>query len=128
MDIWSNLLSSINNGLIANQVSILVQKKSRLLRLILFLVKEGYLVGFELLTIKNKPYYRLFLHYNFGKPVISGVFRISKPSRKIYVNVETLRIFNNPYISLIISTSKGFLTGTEAIRQNIGGEVLFVFY
>lgn len=66
------------------------------------------------------------LKYNEnGTPRISGVTRVSKPGRRIYVNAASIRKVKYGKGSLIISTPKGVLTDSEAKRENTGGETLF---
>lgn len=77
---------------------------------------------------KVKKYLEVELKYNDAnkkKPRIHNVVRVSKPSRRIYK--KTSEIFPIKYGkgTLILSTPKGVLTGEEARKQKIGGEVLF---
>ena len=61
-----------------------------------------------------------------GKKVINTFRLFSKPSRRIYENVNELkkRYSYNPYALCIVSTSKGVMKIDEAVKNNIGGEVL----
>ncbi|MBI5742672.1 MAG: 30S ribosomal protein S8, partial [Candidatus Niyogibacteria bacterium] len=60
-----------------------------------------------------------------GKGRMNGVERVSKPSRRVYIGATDIRpVFQGKGIA-VISTSKGLLTGKEAKKQKIGGEVLF---
>lgn len=72
---------------------------------------------------------RIVLKYDEEKnPVIKGLKRISKPSRRIYVNKEKLpRVLSNFGIA-IISTSQGLMTNKEARRRKLGGEVICEVY
>lgn len=60
-----------------------------------------------------------------GAPRINGVTRVSKPGRRVYANVATIRPVKYGKGALIISTPKGVLTDSEAKKENIGGEALF---
>ena len=59
-----------------------------------------------------------------GKPVISNIKRISKPSLRIYKNKGDLPKVLNGLGVAIVSTSKGVMTADAARKQNFGGEVL----
>ena len=58
-------------------------------------------------------------------PRISGVLRVSKPGRRMYASVKDIRPVRNGSGLLILSTPKGILTGDEARKEHVGGEVLF---
>lgn len=60
-----------------------------------------------------------------GMPRISDVARISKPGRRIYQGVTTLRPVKHGFGLLVLSTPKGILTGEEARKEHVGGEALF---
>ena len=60
-----------------------------------------------------------------GVPRVSGVARVSKPGRRIYERVDTIRSVKKGVGALILSTPKGILTDREARKENVGGEALF---
>lgn len=61
-------------------------------------------------------------------PKIKGVQRISKPSRRIYKRASDIRAVKSGYGALILSTSKGIMSGREARRASLGGEALFTIW
>lgn len=61
-------------------------------------------------------------------PKIKGVQRISKPSRRIYKRASDIRAVKSGYGALILSTSKGIMSGREARRASLGGEALFAIW
>jgi small subunit ribosomal protein S8 len=66
------------------------------------------------------------LSYKSDKsPKITNVQRISKPSRRIYIKSEDIKPFKNGFGVTIISTPAGVLSNKEAVKQKIGGEILF---
>ena len=87
------------------------------------LKKEGYLaeVAVEGQTAKKL---KLKLKYNGRKGVIAGLRRVSKPGLRRYVGAtEIPRVLNGMGIS-IVSTPKGVMTGNDAKKQNVGGELV----
>jgi len=60
-----------------------------------------------------------------GRPAISGSRRISKPSRRLYRGAGAIRPVKHGHGLLVLSTPKGILTGGEARKGGVGGEVLF---
>lgn len=88
------------------------------------LLEQGFISGVD--EIKDNPQdtLRVQLRYTDGRSAISGLKRISKPGRRIYVSSDhSSRVLNGLGIA-IISTSKGILTDRQARQQHVGGEVL----
>ncbi len=88
------------------------------------LVREGYVASIDK---KSKAGASLIvaLAYKDGKPVISGVKRLSKPSRRLYAGVRDIQPVKRGHGLLLLSTPAGILTGKEAREQRVGGETLF---
>jgi small subunit ribosomal protein S8 len=67
---------------------------------------------------------RIYLKYYNGRPVLSGLKRVSVPGRRVYAGARELpRVLNGLGIA-IISTNRGVMTDKEARRLNVGGEVI----
>lgn len=63
--------------------------------------------------------------YKSGRPVMTGMKRISKPSRRLYVGVRDVRPVKRGHGLLVLSTPAGVITGKEAKVKRMGGEALF---
>ncbi len=89
------------------------------------LKEEGYIKNFKIIKDKKQGVLRVYLKYDeINKPLINGLKRVSKPSRRVYASKDEIpRVLGGLGIA-IVSTSKGVLTDREARRQGIGGEVL----
>ena len=89
----------------------------------ILLHSEGFVRGFQLVG-KGKTL-RIRLKYNAHRePVIQGLKRISKPSRRVYCGKRDIpRVLGGLGVA-IVSTSQGLMTGHEASRRGVGGEVL----
>jgi small subunit ribosomal protein S8 len=86
---------------------------------------EGYIVDYELRDAEVGTELVVRLKYSRDRRrVISGVQRVSKPGRRVYVDRKSIpRILGGMGIS-VSSTSQGVITGHEARRRGIGGEVI----
>jgi len=100
------------------------------------LERDGWIKSVEVIKINSRKNstmafdeLKLTLHYeNDGKPTITSLKRISKPGRRIYTSKEKLpKVLNNLGVA-IISTSHGLMTNKEAVKQNIGGEIICEIY
>lgn len=86
---------------------------------------EGYIVGWEESGEGKEKTLLVKLKYDKSRrQVISGLRRISKPGRRVYVDRDEIPKVLGGMGVAVISTSQGLLTGQEARRRGIGGEVL----
>ncbi|HDM76264.1 MAG TPA: 30S ribosomal protein S8 [Deltaproteobacteria bacterium] len=86
---------------------------------------EGYISGYKFIKDKKQGVLRIVLKYDQNKtPVITGMKRISKPSRRVYVKCDKIPYILNGYGIAILSTSKGIMQDREARKRRLGGELL----
>lgn len=89
------------------------------------LKEEGYIDGFEMLEVDARPMLRLALRYTAQRePVISHLERVSKPGRRVYSKRRDIPWVLSGMGTTILTTPQGVMTGKEARRENVGGEVL----
>jgi len=88
------------------------------------LLEKNFISGFTVLEDKKQNILRINLKYHNGKPVITGLRRISKPGIRSYGGSKELpRVLGGLGIA-IITTSKGVMTDAQAKKDNVGGEIL----
>ena len=93
--------------------------------MIKILKSEGYIENYK--VEKNEVQNNIIVTLKYGKNkerVISGLKRISKPGLRVYAKAEEIPTVLNGLGISIVSTSKGIMTGKEARKENLGGEVL----
>ena len=95
-------------------------------RIAFVLKSEKYIEDFIFIKDGKKNSIRIFLKYSHnGKSVITGIDRVSKPGRRVFVGCKDMpRVLDGLGVS-IISTSKGVLSNRTATKFGIGGEILF---
>ena len=88
------------------------------------LVEEGFLRSVE--VEKGTPNQLVLdLKYREGKqPAVTNIQRVSKPSRHLYTRANEIRSVLSGLGIVVISTSKGLMTGQQARKKNLGGEVV----
>ena len=92
--------------------------------IVAILKKEGYIEHYELDRTETHPRLKITPRYVGNTPAVTGLRRISRPGLRRYVNSEEIpRVLGGIGIS-IISTSRGVMSGHEARRQKVGGELL----
>ncbi len=99
---------------------------SKLKRAILeILRKEGYVNTIEDGVVDGHPVLQVHLKYvGEGQPMITGLERVSRPGRRVYVGSQEIKKVRNGIGVSILSTSKGIMTDHESRKNHIGGEVL----
>lgn len=86
---------------------------------------EGYIRNYKFMKDGKQGVLRIYLKYKDDQThVIHEILRISKPSRRVYVNARDVKPVYNGLGTAILSTSKGILTDKQARKENVGGEVL----
>ena len=89
------------------------------------LEEQGYIAGYETSADGTRSTLTVKLKYDDDRRrVITGLSRVSKPGRRVYADKDSLPKVLGGMGVAIISTSQGLLTGHEARRRGVGGEVL----
>ncbi len=124
----SDLPIRIKNGYLAQKPSIVVDD-TKMNRVILDLLKsEGYIGAFAQKGEGVKSYIEVDLLYKNRMPALSGVKIISKPGRRVYESVRTIKPVLGGLGVAIISTPAGMITDKMAREKKVGGEVLFYMW
>ncbi len=88
------------------------------------LQEEGYIWSYEVDTAGKFPVLRIKTKYNGTRAVLNGITRVSSPGRRRYVQVDEIpRVLGGLGIA-ILSTSRGLMSGGQARKQRVGGELL----
>jgi small subunit ribosomal protein S8 len=123
-DSVADMLTRIRNAAQA-ELSSVSMPYSRLKENIAKILKqEGYIQGLSANGEKAEKKLTIELKYSGRKSVIEGLKRVSKPGLRQYVPAGEIPRVRNGLGTAIISTSHGVLSGRDARRQNVGGELL----
>jgi small subunit ribosomal protein S8 len=128
MDQISNMIVMIKNANGRSHETITVPYSKMKHAIAACLLKEGYISSFAKKAKKNHPVLEVGLAYDGETPKVSDVKRISKPSRRKYLGVKDIRPVRNGHGIMVLSTPKGILTGKDARKELVGGEVLFTLW
>ncbi len=121
----ADMLTRIRNANKARMKSVDVLLSKVNFNLAKVLKKTGYISGFNVKRENNKGLLRVYLKFTDSKEtVISGIERVSRPGRRVYVATDKIPKVLNGFGVAILSTSKGLVTDKEAREMNTGGEVL----
>ena len=119
----ADLLTRLRNASRSGKAELLVPYSRIKADLAAILKKEGFITDFEVKS-EGHPQIRIVNKFADKTPAITGLKRVSRPGLRRYVGATDIpRVLGGMGIS-ILSTPRGVLTGREARRQNVGGELL----
>ncbi len=121
----ADMLTRIRNGIQSHHDRVELPASKLKVEIARILKSEGFISNYKLMEEKPQSKLRVYLKYSDdGEPVIHGIERISRPGRRVYRNTQEIpRVLGGLGLA-IVSTSKGVMAGSEAVREGIGGEVL----
>ena len=120
----ADMLTRIRNAIMARHDSVLIPASKMKLSIARILKVEGFISDYTVLGGRPQRMIKVVLKYMNEQPVLVGLERVSKPGLRAYVGQgEIPRVYGGIGVA-ILSTSKGVMTGQEAWRQNLGGELL----
>ena len=122
----ADMLTRIRNAVMARHDFVLVPASKTKLSMAQLFKNEGFIQGYELIDVDTpKKSLKIHLYYHGrNDPAITGLKRVSSPGLRVYVRKgEIPRYFAGIGVS-ILSTSKGIMTGKDAWKNGIGGELL----
>jgi small subunit ribosomal protein S8 len=127
----SDMLTRIRNAVSAKQARVDLPASRLKAEIARILQDEGYIQGYRIVDEavekgqKPRQLIRLFLKYGpHGEKVISGIERISRPGRRVYLGVDDVPPVLGGLGTNILTTSRGVMTGRAARKAGVGGEVL----
>ena len=125
MDPIGDMFTRIRNGQMRFLNTIDLPASNFRLKILEVLKQEGYIINYVLeKKEKNKKNLKVDLKYYEGHPVIKEIKRISKPGRRVYSRATSIPRVHNGLGLAILSTSKGVMSDAEAIKNNLGGEII----
>ncbi|HEY6613845.1 MAG TPA: 30S ribosomal protein S8 [Vicinamibacterales bacterium] len=128
----SDMLTRLRNAVSAKHVRVDMPASKLKAEIARILQDEGYIQGFRIVEEpaerdgkQPRQLIRVFLKYGpRGEKVISGLERISRPGRRVYIGVEDVPTVLGGLGTNILTTSRGVMTGRAARKAGVGGEVL----
>ena len=129
IDTISDMLIRIKNASAVKKNTVSLPYSKIKMEIALILEREGYIGKAEHKGKKAKKIIEIPLIYDEDKnSAVNYVKRVSKPSRRVYVSAKNIEKRAKNKGLFIISTPKGLLTGSEAKKANLGGEILFYIF
>ena len=125
----ADMLTRIRNAIVAKHSRVDVPASRMKGEIARILKEEGYINNFVSKGDGSQKVIRIFLRYDAkGSSSITYLARVSRPGRRVYVGAQQMPRVLGGYGISIVSTSRGLMSGKNARRENIGGEVLAEVY
>ncbi len=125
----ADMLTRIRNGSMARHASVTIPFSKVKGTIAEILKQEGFIRDYSMVRTGSHRSVRVHLIYGEkGKPAVEGLQRVSKPALRVYAGHEEIPRVYGGLGTTIVSTSKGIMTGRDAWRQKVGGEVLCVIW
>ena len=121
----ADFLARIRNSIKARQQKVDVPASKLKLEIARILKEEGYIANFKAVEEEGHKVLRVYLKYsNNDEAAISNLARVSKPGCRVYVRrSEIPRVLGGMGIN-ILTTPRGVMTGRQARKEGLGGEIL----
>ncbi len=121
----ADMLTRIRNANMAKLEKVDVPASKLNIELTKILKEKGFIKSFKVVRDRKQGIIRISLKYLEGQEkAITGLKRISKPGRRVYVDKSEIPMIMGGYGIAVLTTSKGILTDEVCRREGIGGEVL----
>lgn len=121
----ADMLTRVRNASRAEHEKVDIPASRLKVRIAELLKDEGFIKNYRLMDDSKQGTLRVYLKYGAGnEKMISGLVRVSTPGRRIYVTHDRIPSILGGMGVALISTSRGVLSGHDARKQKVGGEVL----
>ena len=125
----ADMLTTIMNAHAVNKESVVLPFSRMKFDIANTLKAGGYVSAVERKKRKAKKseqeFISIILKYDEHGPAINGIKLISRPSRRMYIKTDQIKLVRSGYGIAVISTPKGIMNSKEARKQKLGGEILF---
>jgi small subunit ribosomal protein S8 len=130
VDPIADMLTRIRNAIMARHESVDIPYSNMKLAISKILKEEGYVRNYKtFIDEARKKFLKIYVNYDENnKSVITGLRRVSKPGRRVYVKVDSIGKLKTRLSLVIVSTSKGLMTDRNAVKNKIGGEPLLMVW
>lgn len=123
------MLTSIRNAQAVGKQTVSVPYSKIKMEIAKILAKEKFIKEADHKGKKVKKTIDIVLAYDdLNRPAITSIKRVSKPSRRIYSPSSKIKKVKQGFGFQILSTPKGIITGKEAIKEKVGGEIICEIY
>ena len=121
----ADMLTRIRNAFGARHNKVEIPSSKVKVEIARILKQEGYIANYRVATEAHKKTIKIYLRYGPGRsPIVSLIERVSKSGRRVYTSSKKIpRVIGGMGVN-ILTTSKGVMTGKQARKAGVGGEII----
>jgi small subunit ribosomal protein S8 len=120
----ADMLTRVRNSLLIRTEKVDIPASKMRVEIAKILKEEGFIKSYKIIKDKKQAIPRITLKYTGNEAMITGLKRVSKPGRRVYVGKDEVPMVMGGVGVAIVTTSKGLLTDKECRQEGVGGEVL----
>jgi small subunit ribosomal protein S8 len=130
VDPIADMLTRIRNAVMARHESVDIPYSNMKFGISKIMKDEGYIRNYKTFVDETrKKFLKVYISYDENsKSVITGLQRVSKPGRRVYVGANEISKLKHRLSLVIVSTSKGLMTDRNALKNKVGGEPLLMVW
>ena len=123
----ADMLTRVRNANSAFKQTVSMPSSRKLVEIARILKEEGYVRNYKVFVDEaRKKFIKVYIGYDeHSKSVITGLKRVSKPGRRVYMKAEDMSRRKGKLGTAVVSTSRGLMTDKQAVGNQVGGELLF---
>ena len=120
----ADLITRIRNAIMVGKNEIIVPTSKLKVAVLEGLKNAGFIAGFETKSAKPRDFLKITINAANEIAKINEIEKVSKPGRRVYVAADEVPTIKSGRGLVLISTSKGIMSGAEAKKNRLGGEIL----
>jgi len=126
----ADMLTRIRNAISVGHSTVEMPSSKMKVAIARILKEEGYIEDYRVVESTEQPRFHLVIYLRYigerreRRPVITGLTRVSKPGRRVYTQARNIPWVRSGMGITILTTPKGLLTGQQARRLGVGGEII----
>ena len=120
----ADMLTRLRNGVMARHTKVRMPHSKTKARIATLLVDEGFVASLETVHEDHRIWLDVHLRYQNGEPALAGSKRVSRPGLRIHTRAREIPRVMGGIGTAVISTSQGIMTGRDAAKRRLGGEIL----
>lgn len=130
VDPIADMLTRIRNAIMARHESVDIPYSNMKFGISKIMKEEGYIRNYKTFVDETrKKFLKVYISYDENsKSVITGLKRVSKPGRRVYVGAGEISKLKTRLSMVVLSTSKGLMTDKNAFKNKVGGEPLLLVW
>jgi len=130
VDPIADMLTRIRNAIMARHESVDIPYSNMKFGISKILKEEGYIRNYKTFVDETrKKFLKVYISYDENsKSVITGLQRVSKPGRRVYVGADEISKLKHRLSVVVVSTSKGLMSDRNAFKNKVGGEPLLMVW